>query len=112
MDTNNKGRLNSIFLVIDNGSETIKAGFADRNEPKIRVPNLVGVRGEKLITGKNESDKTLRSCDKFIYPIEKGNIKNNEVYSDEILTYICDKLGISDMNGANVLITEGPESTI
>ena len=30
-------------IVIDNGSEVIKAGFAGENQPSIKFPSIVGV---------------------------------------------------------------------
>ncbi|XP_049848354.1 uncharacterized protein LOC126314422 [Schistocerca gregaria] len=72
-------------IVLDNGSGTIKAGFAGENSPKVCFPSYVGVpkhigvmagciqNDERVIGNRAQS---LRGLLALNYPIEHGIVKN------------------------------------
>ena len=102
MATNNRlvGNLNAI--VIDNGSGTIRAGFAGENTPKTYFPSYVGrPKHIRAMAGALEGDvfigpkaQELRGLLKINYPLEHGIVTDwddmeriwNWVYTDELGT--------------------------
>ncbi|KAN0063257.1 Centractin [Thecaphora frezii] len=102
-------------VVIDNGSGTIKAGFAGQDTPKSFFPSFVGrPKHQRVMAGAIEGDifigrkaQELRGLLKIRYPMEHGIVKNwedmeriwNHVYSDELQT-------LSEEHP--VLLTEAP----
>ncbi|KAJ5073538.1 actin-10-related [Anaeramoeba ignava] len=65
---------NGNAIVIDQGSNSIKAGFSGEMSPKIKLPNLIGTNRKKINYIGNDaiSKKELR----IEYPIENGRVKN------------------------------------
>merc|ERR1712166_754022 len=71
-------------VVIDNGSDTIKAGFAGDDEPRSIIPNvdgrhqmrnpIVGVGAKEIYVG--EEAVTKRGILKLTYPMQDGIITN------------------------------------
>ncbi|KAI5449450.1 centractin- actin- protein of the dynactin complex [Naganishia albida] len=90
-------------VVIDNGSGTIKAGFAGQEQPKCYFPNFVGrpKHQKVMMGGLEEADvyigrkaQELRGLLKIKYPVEHGIVTDwddmetiwNYVYHDELGT--------------------------
>lgn len=89
-------------IVIDNGSGTIKAGFAGGNVPKSYFPNFVGrAKHQRVMAGTEDVDiligkraQELRGLLKIKYPMEHGIVTDWEdmekiwqyVYSEELRT--------------------------
>ena len=58
-------------VVIDNGSHTIKAGYAGDRAPRVTIPTVIARNGDKVLVGdeaKGQSDLSLQ------YPIVRGTI--------------------------------------
>lgn len=104
-------------VVIDNGSGTIKAGFAGQDTPKCFFPNCVGrpkhtramagaVEGDRFIGRKAQE---LRGLLRMRYPMQHGIVEDwedmemiwNHVYADELKT-------LSEEHP--VLLTEAPHN--
>lgn len=73
-------------LVIDNGSDTIKAGFSCKNQPQVIIPSLVGQPRPKFLNhitfNPNLKDRYVgneaqvnRDILEISHPIENGLIK-------------------------------------
>lgn len=101
-------------LVIDNGSDTIKAGFSCKNQPQVIIPSLVGQPRPKFLNhitfNPNLKDRYVgneaqvnRDILELSHPIENGLIKQWDdmekvwkIYSDliirlqQILFYLTD----------------------
>jgi centractin len=89
-------------VVIDNGSGTIKAGFAGGNAPKSYFPNFVGrAKHQRVMAGTEDVDiligkraQELRGLLKIKYPMEHGIVTDWEdmeriwqyVYAEELRT--------------------------
>jgi centractin len=89
-------------VVIDNGSGTIKAGFAGSNTPKSYFPNFVGrAKHQRVMAGGTDFDiligkraQELRGLLKIRYPMEHGIVTDWEdmeriwqyVYAEELKT--------------------------
>ncbi|KAJ9111704.1 Actin-2 [Naganishia cerealis] len=90
-------------VVIDNGSGTIKAGFAGQEQPKCYFPNFVGrpKHQKVMMGGLEEADvyigrkaQELRGLLKIKYPVEHGIVTDWDdmetiwkyVYHDELGT--------------------------
>ncbi|UZJ53550.1 hypothetical protein CBS101457_002870 [Exobasidium rhododendri] len=89
-------------VVIDNGSGTIKAGFAGGNTPKSYFPNFVGrAKHQRVMAGSEDVDiligkraQELRGLLKIKYPMEHGIVTDWEdmeriwqyVYAEELKT--------------------------
>ncbi|MCO5613907.1 hypothetical protein L7F22_068186 [Adiantum nelumboides] len=89
-------------VVIDNGSGTIKAGFAGSNIPKSYFPNFVGrAKHQRVMAGGTDIDilmgrqaQELRGLLKIRYPMEHGIVTDWEdmeriwqyVYAEELKT--------------------------
>ncbi|KZO93513.1 actin-like protein [Calocera viscosa TUFC12733] len=102
-------------VVIDNGSGTIKAGFAGDDHPKCYFPSFVGrPKYTRVLAGAIEGDtfigrkaQEVRGLLKIAYPMEHGIVQNWEdmekiwshVYSEELST-------LSEEHP--VLLTEAP----
>ncbi|CDW98057.1 hypothetical protein, partial [Sporisorium scitamineum] len=102
-------------VVIDNGSGSIKAGFAGQDAPKCFFPSFVGrPKHPRVMAGAIEGDlfigrkaQELRGLLKIKYPMEHGIVTDwedmeriwNHVYSDELET-------LSEEHP--VLLTEAP----
>lgn len=89
-------------VVIDNGSGTIKAGFAGSTVPKSYFPNFVGrAKHQRVMAGGTDIDilmgrqaQELRGLLKIHYPMEHGIVTDWEdmeriwqyVYAEELKT--------------------------
>ena len=101
-------------IVIDNGSGSIKAGFAGADIPKIIFPSYIGkpkhrpsmVNTEEKDYFIGDNAKRLKGILKLHYPIEHGIIMDwNEM--TKIWKYTFDSLSIAQ-DEHPVLITEAP----
>src|SRR5436305_5827300 len=94
--------LHNVPLVIDNGSGTIRAGFAGSDAPVVNFPSYVGrPKHVRVLAGSLEGDvfigaraQELRGLLKIRYPLEHGIVTDWDdmeriwqyVYSDELKT--------------------------
>ena len=71
------------FIVIDNGTGYIKAGYSGEDAPKIILPTVVSIQ-ESQEQGKprimhSAGDIDLKNPESpLFFPIERGVVKNNE----------------------------------
>ncbi|CAD6889462.1 unnamed protein product [Tilletia controversa] len=102
-------------VVIDNGSGTIKAGFAGADTPKCFFPSFVGrIKHHKVMAGAVEGDifigrkaQDLRGLLKVKYPMEHGIVTDWEDM-ERIWTHIySEELGTLSEEHP-VLLTEAP----
>lgn len=68
-------------VVIDNGSYTIKAGYAGDRIPRLTIPTAIGREDGKVLVGDECKDKP-----NLEYPIQRGVIKNWDAMIEVILT--------------------------
>jgi centractin len=94
--------LHNAPIVIDNGSGTIRAGFAGEDLPKTYFPSFVGrAKHLRVLAGSLEGDifigrraEELRGLLKIKYPLEHGIVTDwddmeriwHHVYSEELKT--------------------------
>lgn len=108
-------------IIIDNGSGSIKAGFAGLPEPTLHFPSYVGrPKFEKLLLTDSELEGDLfvgetatthRGILKLSYPIQHGIVKN---WSDmqKIWEYTFSELSIADSSTNPVLLTEAARNPL
>jgi actin len=104
------------FIVIDNGSGFIKAGYSGQDAPRFIMPTVVGKfeptePGRPAIT-KLGHDLDLKSpgCP-LSFPIERGVVRETETdweYMRDIWLHIITNELQEDPSTANVLITDSP----
>ncbi|KAF2398253.1 actin-related protein, ARP5 class, partial [Trichodelitschia bisporula] len=115
VDTEGWKRSNaSTAIVIDNGSSTVRAGWAFDDKPRLTLPPLMArYRDRKLnrtfmfVGNDVYADGTARGQAKNAY--EPGsNIVNNWDVVEGVLDYVFIKLGIDSSNGINrpIMMTE------
>ena len=70
-------------IIIDNGTDCIKAGFSGKNEPQIVIPNCIGRPKFSDFSFKGKNDffygdeiKPIRNKLKLYYPMEHGLVKD------------------------------------
>lgn len=115
------------FLVIDNGTGSIKAGFSGQDLPRLEIPTVVGEHTEQVDpnmvnqnSGEMPEDKKIshlfgnaalaeKDTHELFYPIDRGIVKNWD-YMELIWTYIFDELNLETKN-VNVLMTDSPFNT-
>ena len=73
------GEEEQIAVVIDNGTGTIKAGFAGEDAPRAEFPSIVGCPRVKDTSGVNEfyvgdEANMKRKLLQLSYPIEHGHV--------------------------------------
>ncbi|GMM38875.1 actin-related protein 1 [Saccharomycopsis crataegensis] len=115
MDTDPSSILLNQPIVIDNGSGTIKAGFAGEERPKSFAPAIIGrPKYSKVMAGAVEGDNFIgnsaqenRGFLKLKYPIEHGIINN---WDD--MTMIWQSIFTNDLRTSSeehpILLTEAP----
>lgn len=111
-------------IVLDNGSGTIRAGFAGQDLPKCYFPSFVGrPKHIRALAGALEGDvfigpraQELRGLLKINYPLEHGIVTDWDdmeriwqyVYSDELKTVSEDvrvqSIGVARKFGANCIL--------
>lgn len=107
-------------IVIDNGSGTIKAGFAGIDTPKLSIPAYVATpKHEKTMLGGNgelEGDFFVgqqavdhRGIMKLSYPMTHGVVKNWEDMQ-RIWEYVFKELEVEESSSNPVLLTEAPRN--
>lgn len=113
------------FVVIDNGTGFVKAGFSGQDLPRIIIPTCVGEHVEQIdpsvIQNATQADlqeekKTTyafgnaaleaKDTHELIEPIERGIITNWD-YMEQIWLHIFDELNLDPKN-VNVLMTDSP----
>lgn len=108
------------YIVIDNGSGFIKAGFSGEDTPRIVIPTVMETipapeQGKVIVYNiGNNIDLKNPVQERLTYPIERGQIINLEKEPDtnwdtmtRIWEYIIKTLG-TEPSTANVLITDSP----
>lgn len=102
------------FIVIDNGTGYIKAGYSGEDAPKIVLPTVMSVV-ESQEQGKSKTmysgaDIDLKNPETpLFYPIDRGEIKNTEQdweCMSFIWEHIIKNLMQEELNSVNVLITD------
>lgn len=105
-------------VVIDNGSETIKVGFAGEDYPRLILPSIIGVPSEKndditsnkipMIYGKDERLKS-ESQYKLSYPIKNGALDpaDLEYLTQYWFEIIEGKLKL-DITQVNLMVIDSP----
>lgn len=94
--------LHNAAIVLDNGSGTIRAGYAGEDAPKCFFPSFVGrPKHPRVLAGALEGDvfignraQELRGLLKIRYPLEHGIVTNwddmekiwHHVYNEELKT--------------------------
>ena len=78
----------NVPLVIDNGSLTIKAGYAGDQSPRLTVPTVVGRSGDKVYVGEEIKGKEGLTLE---YPIVRGTIKNWDGMTEVKKFLMCTK---------------------
>ena len=106
------------FIVIDNGSGYIKAGFSGEDSPRIVIPTAVGSQqpsepGKPLIK-KIGNDLDLRMPTYPVsFPIDRGVIKDSEQDWEHVVKlweYVFRELE-QEPSTCNVLLTDAPRNT-
>ncbi|KAJ5075858.1 actin-7-related [Anaeramoeba ignava] len=90
-------------VVIDQGSNSIKAGFAGENLPRIKLPNLIGktIKNEYYIGNETISNQELS----LEYITKNGRIKNWDFF-EKIYTHLFYKELNIEPSDKPILITE------
>ena len=106
----------NVPIVLDNGSGTIRAGFAGDDVPKCVFPSFVGrPKHTRVLAGALEGDvfigqkaaTELRGLLKINYPLEHGIVTDWEDM-DKIWSYVYDE-GLKTLSEEHpVLLTEAP----
>ena len=113
------------FLVIDNGTGFIKAGFSGQDLPRIVMPTVVGSYKKdvdpnvNVNNGEDADGKTIWSFgnaaingkaeNTIVEPIKRGAI-DNWPEMEQLWSHIFDELNLESKN-FNVLMTDSPFST-
>lgn len=107
-------------IVIDNGSGTIKAGFAGSEKPAQMFPTFVGhPKLPKVMSSGGIDDEILignkanehRGICKLSYPISHGVVGNDSwEHMQTIWDYALTELGIQSKESHPVLLTEAPNN--
>lgn len=102
------------FIVIDNGTGYIKAGYSGEDAPKIIIPTVVSIV-ESQEQGKPKNfysgaDMDLKSPETpLTFPIERGIIKNSDTdweCMSFIWEHIIKNIMQEEISSANVLVTD------
>ncbi|KPI42851.1 Actin-like protein [Cyphellophora attinorum] len=111
------GSLHNVPLVLDNGSGTIRAGFAGTDLPAAYFPSYVGrPKHTRVLAGALEGDvfigpraQELRGLLKIKYPLEHGVVTDWDDM-ERIWTYIYDHELKTLSEEHPVLLTEPPQN--
>lgn len=108
-------------IVIDNGSGSIKAGFAGKKEPELNFSSWVGtpkmkasMLGESALNGDYFVGTTAvehRGIMKINYPIEHGVVKSWD-NMQRLWEYVFTEMNIKDSATNPVLLTEAPRNPL
>lgn len=110
-------------IIIDNGSYSCKAGFAEDDMPRVEIPTVVGKPNSKDIDSKEE-DESINQLDIFVgeeannkggileldYPIKKGRITNFDNMK-KIWNHIFYNELPADVKLQPVIVSESPFAT-
>ena len=107
--------LHNVPIVLDNGSGTIRAGFAGAEEPKVYFPSYVGrPKHPRVLAGALEGDvfigprvQELRGLLKIRYPLEHGIVTDWDDM-EKIWTYVYEQELKTLSEDHPVLLTEPP----
>lgn len=103
------------FIVIDNGSGYIKAGWSGEDSPRVVVPSIVGKvtppePGKPTTSVFGNSLNLKNPASAFSFPIERGVLKDNKKDLEDMkdLWYhiLRNELNQQDLSNTNVLITD------
>ena len=102
-------------IIVDNGTGTIKAGFAGTDAPEVVVNNVLGTPAYNpiLLTGNykqyfiGKDLDIMRGVAELDYPMTKGVIDNFDLMETMWRHVFENELKI-DIQGKNVLMTEAP----
>jgi actin-related protein len=98
-------------IVIDNGSQTFRAGLCSERYPRVEVPSFV--RESKQVNEEGERSVMLsfvgprRSNYNTIYPVTRGVITDWNAI-EKLWGYAFEKLGNNQQVELPVLLTESP----
>lgn len=105
-------------IIIDLGSDTLKAGFASDDQPKVLMPMMIGEpKGPGILVGMDQKDYYVgfeaQSKQQYLnldFPVQKGLVKDIEMIQKMI-----DHLMNNELSKApdehKILITEPPNNT-
>lgn len=107
-------------IVIDNGTGSIKAGFAGAEEPARMFPSFVGrTKLPKVMTGGLDEDIFIgdkanqhRGVLELKYPITHGVVQGANGWADmqKIWEYTLGELGVQSTEQHPILLTEAPHN--
>ena len=116
------------FVVIDNGTGFIKAGFSGQDLPRLIIPTIVGEKIEQIDPSMIQANATDQQEERKSYqygneafknklthttyqPIERGIIKKDHWEQMKLIwSHIFDELNLETKN-VNLLMTDSPFNT-
>jgi actin, other eukaryote len=116
------------FVVIDNGTAFIKAGFSGQDLPRLVIPTIMGEKVELIDPSMAQANATDQQEERksYVYgneafaqkstyttyqPIERGIIKKDNMEQMRLIwSHIFDELNLETKN-VNLLMTDSPFNT-
>eukprot|EP01099_Mayorella_cantabrigiensis_P000281 TRINITY_DN112_c0_g1_i1.p1 TRINITY_DN112_c0_g1~~TRINITY_DN112_c0_g1_i1.p1 ORF type:complete len:353 (+),score=73.40 TRINITY_DN112_c0_g1_i1:31-1089(+) len=83
-----------VWVVIDNGSGSIKAGFSAEERPRVVIPSIVGYKAESSDFYVGAEAQSRRDLSKITFPIEHGIVTNWDAMQT-IWEYTFDQLSVA-----------------
>jgi len=109
-------------IVLDNGSSTVRIGFAGDDSPRVVLPNIIGDSPHVPTTSTvNNTEKESFIGDKALehknvlnlrYPMEHGIVTNWDDMETIWRYGLHHELGLSTVTDRPILITEAPMNPI
>jgi actin-related protein len=105
-------------IIIDMGSDTLKAGFASDDHPKVMMPMMIGEpKAPGILVGMDQKDYYVGfeclSKQQFLnmeFPVQKGRVQNIESIQ-KMIDYLMNNELSKAPDEHKILITEPPGNT-